>query len=142
MSLRHAAALAVVGWYLMVPPTQEALDSSCSAHPTFSVSGFLLSLLGRETEEQHLNRCDHEGLLFVPEALLSKWSQGGEFETLAECRTEQQRPYTEQEKALAEFTSGFTAKSGISKEDLIRSGEQGIALSKCIASDDPRLKEN
>jgi len=140
MNLRHAAALTLIGWYLMVPPTQEALDSSCSGNPTFSVSGFLLSLFGRETEEQHLNRCDHEGVLFVPEASLSKWNQGGEFETLAECRTEQQKPFTEQEKALAGFTSSFTAKSGISKEDLIRSGEQGIALSKCIASDDPRLK--
>src|ERR1039458_3172917 len=104
MNLRHAAALTLIGWYLMVPPTQEALDSSCSGHPTSSVSAFLLSLLSRETEEQHLNRCDHEGLLSIPEAPLSKWSQGGEFETLAECRIEQQKPFTEKEKALTGFT--------------------------------------
>jgi hypothetical protein len=30
----HAAALALVGWYLMLPPTQEQLDSTCRGGPS------------------------------------------------------------------------------------------------------------
>jgi hypothetical protein len=31
-AISHAAALALVGWYLMIPPTQKDLDDSCGAH--------------------------------------------------------------------------------------------------------------
>jgi hypothetical protein len=40
MKLHHAAALALVGWYLMIPPTEKDLDDSCGAH---SPSGLTLA---------------------------------------------------------------------------------------------------
>jgi hypothetical protein len=137
VNLRHAAALAIVGWYLMVPPTQEALDSSCSN--SSSVFDSVIAFLSRESDDARIKRCDREGIVLVTDAALSRWFQEGEFETLAACRAEQQKPLTEREKAAAAFTSGFTHGSGVSKEDLIRSQEQGLTLSKCVASDDPRL---
>jgi hypothetical protein len=139
MNFRHAAALALVGWYLMAPPTQEALDSSCSnPHGIFY---YLTTLVSRESDGDRISRCDHEGIMLVPDANYSQWFQEGEFETLADCRTEQQKPPTEQEKALTNLASGLAASSGISKDDLARSQRQSLALSKYIASDDPRLKE-
>jgi len=31
MKVRHAAALALVGWYLMVPPSMSEMDWTCGA---------------------------------------------------------------------------------------------------------------
>ncbi len=140
MNLRHAAALALVGWYLMVPPTREALVSSCSRDP--GILALLVALVRIESDSDRIKRCDREGIVLVPDAAFSRWLQSGEFETLADCRAEQQKPVTEKEKALADSVSGLTAGSGVSKEDLIHSPETGLTLSRCLASDDPRLKGN
>jgi hypothetical protein len=47
MNLRHTITLAVIGWYLMVPPTQEALDANCdgNAWNAYSVYHGILSLV-------------------------------------------------------------------------------------------------
>ena len=43
MKLRHAAALALVGWYLMVPPSMSEMDWTCgdslSAHAYHKLFG-------------------------------------------------------------------------------------------------------
>jgi hypothetical protein len=71
-----------------------------------------------------------------------RWHVGirAEFETLAACKAEQQKPLTEPEKAGVNFAAGLMGAAGVSKNDLTRSQEQSLTLSKCIASDDPRLK--
>ena len=38
MKARHAAALALVGWYLMLPPMQDDLDSTCAHYATTTLS--------------------------------------------------------------------------------------------------------
>jgi hypothetical protein len=147
MNARHAAALALVGWYLMLPPTQEALDSNCGLGDTwtaFRVYKDILSLVAPNAAERaetaNIEQCDREGIVIANDAPLSRWNQGGEFETLAACEAERQKPLTEKEKAVANFVSGFTRGSGVSKDDLIRSQETAVNIAKCIASDDPRLK--
>jgi hypothetical protein len=139
MTLRHAAALVLVGWYLMVPPTQEMLDSSCSNHR--GILDSLIATITRESDNDRLKRCDGEATMLVPDAPFSRWVQGGEFETLAECRADQTKPLTEKDTGWAKFAGELTASSGVSKEDLIRTQKQALTFSKCLASDDPRLKE-
>jgi hypothetical protein len=139
MNPRHAAALALIGWYLMMPPTQEMLDSSCSNHR--SILDSLIATITMESENDWLKRCEREATMLVSDVPFSRWLQGGEFETLAECRADQNKPLTEKDTEWAKFAGGLTASSGVSKEDLIRTQEQALTLSKCIASDDPRLKE-
>ena len=80
MNLRHTAALALIGWYLIAPPTQEALDSSCSI-PRGIVYNLIVS---RESDSDRIERCDREGIMLVPDATYSQWFQEGEFETLAD----------------------------------------------------------
>jgi hypothetical protein len=129
MTLRHAAALALVGWYLMMPPTQE-LDSNCGLGDTwtaFRVYKDILSLVAPNAAERadiaNIKQCDREGIVISADAPLARWSQGSVFETLAACEAEQHKPLTQQEKRGADFLSGFTRGSGVSKDDLIRSQE-------------------
>jgi hypothetical protein len=139
MKPQHAAALALVGWYLMMPPTQEMLDSSCSNHR--SILDSLIATITRESDNDRLKRCDREATMLVPDAPFSRWVQGGEFETLAECRADQKKPLTGEDTEWAKVAGGITVSSGVSKEDLIRTQKQALTFSKCLAGDDPRLKE-
>jgi len=140
MTLRHAVSFALVGWYLMLPPSQEALDASCSNH--MGILDSLIYSLKMESDSDRIKRCDREAIQLVLDAPFSQWYQTDEFETLAECRAQQQQPPTEQEKSRMKSLSGLTAGSGISEDDLIRFLKQDIMLSKCLASDDPRLRGN
>ena len=77
MKLRHAAALALVGWYLMVPPNQAgwACGQSFAAVLSHQLFG---------TGDDKL--CAHYSSLPDLDAPLSQWHQAGEpFETLSEC---------------------------------------------------------
>jgi hypothetical protein len=148
MKPRHAAALALVGWYLMVPPTQEALDSNCAgnAWTAFRVYKDFLSMVAPAAADRadaaNVKQCDREAIVIAPDAPLARWSQRGEFETLTACEAEQQKPLPWQVKMGDDFLAGLMSAAGVSKGDLIRSQEQALTLSKCIASDDPRLKGN
>ncbi len=87
MNLRHAAALALVGWYLMVPPP------------------------------------DH------PDAPLALWTHPLRYDTAEECEANRKR--------ILE-----NAKHGPLPLSFNREREVELAsLRKCIATDDPRLKE-
>jgi hypothetical protein len=68
MTLRHAAALVLVGWYLMVPPTQEMLDPSCSNHP--GILDSLITTITRESFNDRFKRCEREATMLVPDAPL------------------------------------------------------------------------
>jgi hypothetical protein len=114
MTPRHAAALALVGWYLMMPPTREALDSNCApgnAWTAFRVYKDILSMVAPAAADRadaaKVKQCDREGIVIADDAPLSRWNQGGEFETLAACKAEQQKPLTEQEKAVVNFAAGL-----------------------------------
>jgi hypothetical protein len=140
MKLRHAAALASVGWYLMTPPTQEQLDSTCRGGP--SVMDHVAALIGREDADKvHTQRCDQEEIEVALDAPLSAWDQSGEFETLKECKVEQEKPMTEQDKMKTALALSVMRESGVTKNALMSSLNLARASAKCVASDDPRLKE-
>ncbi len=99
MKLRHAAALALAGWYLMVPPFPKG---------------------------EHRYEPDTS----VP---LSQWIRRGSFDSAAECeahRTNWLNALKTDPEVPEEV--GPAAARGIAK---------AVILGKCIATDDPRLRE-
>lgn len=97
MTVRHAAAIALVGWYLIVP--------------RYDPSGFVLD-----------------------KAPVSAWKVYNEYDSPAQCEEVRQQ--------IARI-----ARDSIDEQEQRGETEQGlsqavVALSaRCIASDDPRLKE-
>jgi hypothetical protein len=72
MNLRHAAALALVGWYLMVPPTaNEVLGLSDPAED-----------------------------LVALRAPLSEWFLSHSFDTAQECQRVREKKYNERSRAM------------------------------------------
>jgi hypothetical protein len=68
IKLRHAAAFALAGWYLMVPPVN---------HPwTRDIWHWF------DARVAITDKCN-------PDAPLSEWKQDGEFERVSECQAEQ-----------------------------------------------------
>jgi hypothetical protein len=95
MNLRHAAALALAGWYLMVPPTR--------GHPA-------------------------EILLHAP---LSRWEVGEDHDTKAEC-----------ENSLRESIKNMQHDANACEVGSCAVTVVEYAHGRCMASDDPRLKNN
>ncbi len=86
---RHAAALALVGWYLMSPPPKGST---------------------------------------VP---LAKWTYIGSFDTAVQCETRRGE--------LADmYTNGKPAPEGMTSQ---QAHDYVATEVRCVASDDPRLKE-
>jgi hypothetical protein len=140
MTLRHAGAIISIGWYLMMPPTQEQLDSSCRGGP--SVRDRVAAIISRDdVEKVHARRCDREGIEVALDAPLSAWNQSGEFATLTACKAEQQKPMTGQDKMTTALAFSVMRDSGVTKDALMSSLDLARASAKCIATDDPRLKE-
>jgi len=136
----HATTLVLVGWYLMVPPTQEQLDSTCRGGP--SVMDHMVALIGRDSADKvHMRRCDREGIEVALDAPLSRWNQSGEFETLKKCKVEQQKTTTERDKMAAGLAFSLTSKSVVTKDALMSSLHLELSSAKCVASNDPRLEE-
>jgi hypothetical protein len=96
MTHRHAAALALVDWYLMTPP-----------------------LVHREPDET---------------AALGRWIIGRAFDTAKECEDYR---FGSQER-----TKSDTPNDGAHPVNAKQRFAEAILLSQCVASDDPRLKEN
>ena len=76
MKLRHAAALALVGWYLMVPPSMSEMDWTCgdslSAHAYHK-------LFGTADEKE----CAKFAEIEAPNAPISKWHEASPLRPLA-----------------------------------------------------------
>lgn len=154
MNLRHTVAFALVGWYLMVPPTQEMVDSACQ-WKQMTYLGKAKGLL-RGGGDWNVIQCDRESLDLDLSAPLSRWETSGAFKTLAECQTTQSQPLTDSERAAVEAQ----AKSTFDNDQAVRPTEATLLpddfvdhfvltrqtarqFSQCVATDDPRLfKEN
>jgi hypothetical protein len=78
MKVRHAAALALVGWYLMVPPSMRETNWLCGASLTASVSH---ELFGTGDEKE----CAEWAKIANANAPLSEWHETSPFETLNAC---------------------------------------------------------
>jgi hypothetical protein len=100
VNLHHAAALALVGWYLMCPPLQS---------PCWPGVETLRELFGKGP-----GAC--EDLFPNYDATLSQWQESGQFDRIDECH----------DVALAK------------NEDVPLANQ---IQCRCIATDDPRLKE-
>ena len=105
MNLRHAAALALVGWYLMTPPFIS---------------------VGPNPRDASLDKSVPDS-----EAPLSKWQWSGSFDSVDACQREQ-------EKEIAEAQNRELALP-VAERD--RGVEMDFWEARCIATDDPRLKE-
>jgi len=148
MKPRHAAALALVGWYLMMPPSASDLDSACNGKSIFwNVVGSLSTQQRLYSEAAMCNRESHK---LAADASLSKWKRVGFDETLAQCRAR----YEENQKAppngqvMAKLELKDEGKENPSDEELksradslTRFLQAQTAAEKCVASDDPHLKE-
>lgn len=97
MKPRHAAALALVGWYLMVPPLTPGGGP-------------------------------HDILLHAP---LSKWIVGEGYDTKAECESD-----------LRESIKNMDRDANASADGLGAVMVVEYAHGRCMAPDDPRLKDN
>ncbi|HEY9158671.1 hypothetical protein [Candidatus Binatus sp.] len=95
MNFRHAAALALVGWYLMIPPSLAdtwVCRQSVSAELARGWFGW-----GKD--------CETMARAFVPDAPLSQWHQGAPFETLAECEADRQTLHKYSESGTPSFNA-------------------------------------
>ena len=97
MKARHAAALALVGWYLMTPPLLE-------------------TQVGVGLDEP-----------------LSRWDIQRAFDTAAEC---------EAARSLWIHENGLKSTKKAIRRGSPEMGGLWVSGSKCIATDDPRLKGN
>jgi hypothetical protein len=145
MTLRHAAAITLVGWYLMMPPLQSDLDSSCKPGAAPAVRDFIQAWSQSITSEiAQRRRCDVESTLVVDDAPLSKWKQIDSFETLNHCQATD-APYAptdeENQVNLAKLLVPAWGKDAHSMASAILEAAVNQKIDKrCIASDDPRLK--
>ena len=106
INLRHAAALALVGWYLMLPPfIRVAPDPRAPG-------------ADRVAPDSH--------------APLSKWFWSGSFDSVDDCERSQEKQITETQRRNSLKTSFPTR---------IDRDEMAFREARCIAADDPRLKE-
>jgi hypothetical protein len=97
MKICHAAALALVGWYLMTPPINK-----------------------------------HRGAFDVdPQAPLFQWIVNTPFDAASKCAEINSGIITKYQREMGKNPAG-SLKWAVAKS---------LALSQCISTDDPRLKE-
>ncbi len=152
MSVHHAIALASIGWYLMLPPTAADLDGACNHQSLFwSAMRMFASEITHISETKRCHQLRHQ---VATDAPFSKWKQIGEFETLAECRAGNLQDYKllssngeidrmDASQELADEGNLHPSEDQLSERIRELSTEERAATldEKCVASDDPRLKE-
>jgi hypothetical protein len=117
MNLRHAAALALVGWYLISPPaTGQDFPRSRDEGAPLSKWFFY-----NELKNDVRNRNDR--------------AQAMEFQTAEECEAKKEEKWPAHPPPIPHIVGG-------GMEERINRMREGGAKSRCVSSDDPRLKEN
>jgi hypothetical protein len=140
---RHA----LVGWYLMMPPLQSDLDSSCKPGAAATIRDFIQAWSQSITSDiAQRRRCDLESTLVVDDAPLSKWKQIDSFEALSTCQA-WDAPYSptdeENQASLAKLLVPAWGKEAHHMAGtVLEAGANQKMDKRCIASDDPRLKGN
>jgi hypothetical protein len=125
MKPRHAAALALVGWYLMFPPTKADVDPHCSSP-------------SRSGAQQKL--CNTEGLQMALDAPLSEWKAGSVWRDLAECEADRKGPDDpEAVSLLNRVWQTLSNETGISRDAYAAAYRRSNDASKCIGTADPRV---
>jgi hypothetical protein len=154
VKLAETIALALAGWYLMMPPNACDLSSACNRSSV--VWNMVSELRSRSphnvySEAAWRNRLNQQ---LVADAPLNEWHQLDEFETLLECRGERNEnmrnfPTTEQQAigALVQWELNDEGDPHPSADKVRKRADQEnfsrrtqVEAEKCVASDDPRLK--
>jgi hypothetical protein len=114
--LAHAAALALVGWYLMLPPIVQGPVTNPKCQQGFQTKASLP---------------------------LSDWAVDGAFDTAKECEAARRQS---QDESARDPIEDRLAREGLSEDQLsnlcahLVHVEQ-LAQATCISTDDPRLKD-
>jgi hypothetical protein len=139
MMLRHAAALALAGWYLIVPPFTNSWYRDIWRWWTGSNSMALTRVLDKEC---------------TLDAPFSEWEQSNEYQSLSVCQADQTRASVTKRREIDEFEKSLeaaqspspplpmTEKQKAIEESYRQSQEREIECAghaRCAASDDPRL---
>jgi len=112
MKFRHVAALALTGWYLMLPPDRLAQEGALFLYTD--------------------NR----------DAPLTEWLVVQSFDTAAHCEAKRKADFTNADRQTREFAISkhadrdFAADRQALSLTVLKKGE------RCGATDDPRLKED
>jgi hypothetical protein len=117
MNLRHGAALVLVGWYLMVPPIVRMPHGSRNLLTGKPIHGLMLGWTDEETS-----------------GALSHWQIVGSYDTAVECET-----------GMATLSHHSFIPGGLTSTEQKQYEQlQPLQIEKalCIATDDPRLKDN
>jgi hypothetical protein len=126
MKIRHAAALALVGWYLMMPMVQKKKVVETTSPP-----------MGAKRSESDCGQLHYlSGEARVdPKAPLSKWMIGHYSDSMQECQA-----FLNKMKSRAK--SEGNADGGRDRKGIEAMGRTLVANAKCVAGDDPGLNGN
>jgi hypothetical protein len=126
MNLRHVAALALVGWYLMMPMVQKKKPGETANPP-----------MGAKRSESDCGQLHY--LAFEarvdPKAPLSKWMIGHYSDSMQDCQAFLN-------KIKSKDKSEGNAERGRDRKGIEVMGQTLVASAKCVEGDDPRLKGN
>ncbi len=153
VKLRHTVALALVGWYLMMPPSIAFHDSTCpggTGWPTL-YDAFFGILKGESPRRFNVLRCNSEQYEFPSaEPPLSDWIQIDSFETLDACKDAREKEIVanHEDRNIAELDltserNGLRpSKTEVDErtESIARFKSVQASSSLCVSSGDPRLK--
>jgi hypothetical protein len=121
MKFRHAAALALVGLYLMVPPVTHPWTSNIWH---WFDSGVAIT-----------DKCN-------PDAPLSQWRQRYEFERRSECEADREKEPDETKKIWNSIDSAEGGTPSKAVRDMEAEEIRCAYHAQCVATDDPRLNGN
>jgi hypothetical protein len=117
MKARHTAALALVGWYLMAPPSVREDSWFCSGGLLATVSHDLFGT-GNQTV------CEQWAKIADLNAPLSKWHEMGSFETSGACEETRDRyaavPGTQPENVAQCFATVDPRLTGRGRQIMVR----------------------
>jgi hypothetical protein len=127
MNRRHTAALALVGWYVMVPMVQKG-KAAVSDTPSVST--------GAKTSRSKRGRVHYIGFTarVDPNAPLSKWMMAHYGDSKRDCQA-----FLKNLKRLGKPPRGLDEKELAKWKQM---NQRLAASAKCVASDDPGLKGN
>lgn len=126
LKIQHGIGIALVGWYLMIPPVEHPRSQDVK-HWVFP-------------EVPIVDQCN-------PDADVSSWKQYEEFERLADCKTAQETVAERVKQGIANaekaINDTFSDVPPDTKEEKRKNEEEILCAyyARCIASDDARLRK-
>jgi|SRR6266851_2105503 hypothetical protein len=127
----------------MVPPVGSEIDPSCDRWWRPAVTDVFAAIATwRSVTRVQTHRCDWEEVEVKNDAPLSEWEQKEPpFETLRACEEYKNAPLGPLDKALIDMSAQqLAARGNVPEKVAKKTFELSVDLSRCVPSDDPRLK--